>query len=168
MVAWTSPPAPLGAPEAHRQNKCCHCFTGRWRGSRVLCGSRMSGENYHYCQAAEVSRLGVPCQSNTGGRAESHHPSFPLRITEAKASSYTAPAPTRCDLPASHPDAAGQLPGHIPDTCRDPPRPPGFPRHCPELPPCRVWLSCWTNLRKSDRTSCRRLSKRGSDAQDGD
>jgi hypothetical protein len=25
----------------------------------------------------------------------------------------------------------------------------------------RVWLSCWTNLRKSDRTSCRRLSKWG-------
>jgi hypothetical protein len=23
----------------------------------------------------------------------------------------------------------------------------------------RVWLSFWTNLRKSDRTSCRRLSK---------
>src|SRR5207244_154183 len=27
-----------------------------------------------------------------------------------------------------------------------------------------VWLPCWTNLRKSDRTSCRRLSKTRSDA----
>ena len=33
----------------------------------------------------------------------------------------------------------------------------------------RVWLSSWTNLRKSDRTSCRRLSKtRRGDAQNGD
>src|SRR5215472_1639788 len=32
----------------------------------------------------------------------------------------------------------------------------------------RVWLPCWTNLRESDRTSCRGLSKTGRcDAQDG-
>jgi len=33
----------------------------------------------------------------------------------------------------------------------------------------RVWLSFWTNLPKSDRTSCRSVAKRGRcDGQDGD
>ena len=34
---------------------------------------------------------------------------------------------------------------------------------------CGVWLSCWTNLRKSDRTNCRSVAqRRRCDAQDGD
>jgi hypothetical protein len=32
-----------------------------------------------------------------------------------------------------------------------------------------VWLPCWTNLRKSDRTSCRSVAKGGRcDGEDGD